>query len=388
MIVFLFRLLLVLLLSWFDLDSSDSPSESGGALSSLVATLSTRVADELNLTRLAEILDEPLSEILDEPFGDEPVVELPPEDNPSTELPDGGARGAIGGGVSEGPEVGATVPPPIATSTFVTLPPTATPPPPPTVPIPTSTATSPVATAVPPTATVPVPALVRVDEPVLRWLPELKGASQVTGVPIALLAAVIQVESGGDPSQIAVDGGRGLIGVQPADLTRLGVPPEEWYTPARNILAGAQVLASAYQLGGSWNAALITYTGPSCAVSPACFEPYVAVTLQWRDYYERVLADPVAAGFRWLPADWQSPPIVPYQLTAPRPLVSPPGYVMPTAIVEATLTATATATATATVQTTPTQAATGTSTATVTATMALTASVVDTPTAGAPTPTA
>ncbi|MDQ3043566.1 MAG: transglycosylase SLT domain-containing protein [Chloroflexota bacterium] len=398
-LIVLLRLLLLLLLAWFSEATVSGPGERGGSIPSLLGSLSVQVAEELSLTPLGEILDEPLGEIFDEPFGEEPIIDPPSEDSANPAPPDNGVGGAIGGGVSEGPEAGATAPPPpatsttaplpptatppppVATSTTAPLPPTGTPPPPPTVPASTATVTAP--STIPPTPTIPVQLNNRLDDPVLRWLPELSEASRITGIPVALLAAVIQLESGGDPSQISVDGGRGLTGVQPADLIRLGVPQELWHAPEQNILASAQVLMAAFQTGGSWSAALAIYVGPACASARTCVEPYIAVAVQWREYYDRVLTDPVGAGFRWLPADWTPPAIVPYQLTAPRPLMSPPGYVMPTTIVEPTMTAVATNTP----QATPTQLATATSTAVSTSTVAPMAAAAETLVPIAPTPT-
>src|SRR5215218_8413014 len=39
----------------------------------------------------------------------------------------------------------------------------------------------------------------RLDDPVLRWLPEIAAATAATGTPGSLIAGVMRLESGGDP---------------------------------------------------------------------------------------------------------------------------------------------------------------------------------------------
>jgi len=316
--------LLFMLFGWLPLTrlqmAGDGAATGGATLAEIAALLTGEVID----APVVEIVDEPLEEIVDDPVAEDPPSEdgaavLPPEDT--------GSGGVVGGGVSEGPT---EAPPPTATSPPLppptTVPPTAESPPvtspPPVVAPPSPTPLPPTATATP----TPVPAALRLDEPVLRWLPELEAAAAATGVPVPLLAAVARVTSGGDPNVIALDGARGLLGVPPTELAARGVPEASWHDPAANALVGAQVLA-AYRdaASGDWVAALTRYVGDGCDPYGVCAADYGAAIQQWTDYYAAVLADPARAGLAPLPANWTPPVPAPYQETTARPLAYPPG---------------------------------------------------------------
>lgn len=283
---------------------------------------------------LGEIVDEPVGEIVDGPIGgivDDVLSDI--VDGPIGELPGGGAvvlppedgapGGVVGGGVSEGPTAGETPSGPN---------PTAGPSSVPTTPIP-STNNPPSASASPspapgrtstatPTA---VPTVPRLDEPVLRWLPELKDASKASGVPLALLAALAQVASGGDPNVIGLDGGLGLFGVPSEEFLARGVPEDQWFDPATNATVAAQALAAERQQSGDWTEALADYLGNNCDPYGDCTAEYVAAVLQWWDYYAALLSGPEYGGLAVLPASWTPPPVAPYVETPPRPLTYPPG---------------------------------------------------------------
>jgi hypothetical protein len=173
------------------------------------------------------------------------------------------------------------------------------------------------------TTPTPVPDRIRYDDPVLRWLPEMAAASAVSGVPIELLAAVMRVESHGDPNIISPAGARGLMQIMPVELAGQGIRQESWHDPATNITAGAWELIERLNGYGSWNGAVGAYFGFGCDVFGTCTDVYIAVVFQWMGYYAWALSDPGAAGLRQLPADWVPPAIAPYMEAAP-PIIKTP----------------------------------------------------------------
>ena len=297
-----------------------------------------------------------LAEIVDLPLGSgspPPPVVAPPESP-------GGVGGVLGGGVSSGPD-GTSTPVQQATATQSPLIPTA---PAVSTETPRSTATpnaAPTATIPPrptPTAPVatstPVAVELRLDDPVLRFLPELRTAADSTGVPFDVLAGVVRVESNGDPNLIASGRGRGLTGVSEAELSAQGVPPDMWHDPATNLLAGARVLATLIAQTGSWDAAVGQYFGASCDPTGTCSGAYRYAVVAWADYYGPAIANPNGGGFPILPTSWSLPNLVPYEGASPRPLPLPPGIAPPTATPAATPTVAATATQAPTATTTAT----------------------------------
>jgi hypothetical protein len=81
------------------------------------------------------------------------------------------------------------------------------------------------------------------------------------GIPPALLAALVQSESGGNIRAKSRVGALGLTQLMPGTAKSLGVT--NVYDPGQNIAAGAKYLASLYNQFGSWDAALQAYNeGP------------------------------------------------------------------------------------------------------------------------------
>ncbi|HET8523681.1 MAG TPA: lytic transglycosylase domain-containing protein, partial [Thermomicrobiales bacterium] len=124
--------------------------------------------------------------------------------------------------------------------------PTATPTPSATPPTPSPTATAP---AGPP----------RLNDDVLRWLPEIIIAADATGVPPELIAAIMRVESQGNPNIISPAGARGLMQIMPDELSAQGIPFDAWHDPATNIMAGAVILLQ--RSGSGWDGAAASYFG-------------------------------------------------------------------------------------------------------------------------------
>src|SRR6478752_5480333 len=170
----------------------------------------------------------------------------------------------------------------------------------------------------------PIPVQIRYDDPVLRWLPEMTNASVVSGVPVALLAAVMRIESEGDPNIISPAGARGLMQIMPVELAGQGIPEGSWHDPATNITAGAWELVERLKDYGSWNGAVGAYFGFGCDVFGTCTATYVAVVFSWASYYYTAVHDPLNSGFPMLGPDWNPPAIAPFVEAAPPTPATPP----------------------------------------------------------------
>ena len=87
----------------------------------------------------------------------------------------------------------------------------------------------------------------------------------VYAVPPALVRAVIQQESAGNPKALSPVGAVGLMQVMPFNATRLGLKSEKaLWIPRLNILAGVRLLAALLQhYRGDVVSALVAYnSGP------------------------------------------------------------------------------------------------------------------------------
>ncbi len=172
---------------------------------------------------------------------------------------------------------------------------------------------------------------IRLDDSVLRWLPEILAASQASGIPADVLAGVIHQTSGGDPNITGTNGSAGLMLVSPDEFTALGIS-SGWHDPATNITAGAATLAQLRSSSGSIEGALAAYFGPGCTASGYCGQHFVADVLASAAAYSGAINDPAGSGFSQLPADWTAPPVVPYVVTNEvRPVPEAPVVLEPTA---------------------------------------------------------
>lgn len=81
---------------------------------------------------------------------------------------------------------------------------------------------------------------------VARWLPQIEAWSQQSGVPAPLIAAVVQIESCGDPLAVSPAGALGLFQVMPYHFTE----GEDRLDLETNARAGVQYLARAWHLAG------------------------------------------------------------------------------------------------------------------------------------------
>lgn len=98
------------------------------------------------------------------------------------------------------------------------------------------------------------------SDKVLRWGKEIQAASIKYGIDAAVIAAVIEQESGGNPDTQSPAGAIGLMQLMPRTAQSLGVNP---YDPAQNIEGGTKYLAIQLNRFGSLEMALAAYNaGP------------------------------------------------------------------------------------------------------------------------------
>ncbi|WP_427911934.1 lytic transglycosylase domain-containing protein [Ramlibacter sp. MMS24-I3-19] len=114
-----------------------------------------------------------------------------------------------------------------------------------------------------------------------RFASDVARASAATGVPEALIHAVIQVESNYDPAAVSPKGARGLMQLMPATARRFG--SSEAAGAADNILAGSRYLKYLLdQFDQDVELALAAYNAGEAAVARAGRRvPAYAETLQY-----------------------------------------------------------------------------------------------------------
>ncbi len=157
----------------------------------------------------------------------------------------------------------------------------------------------------------------RYDDAVLRWLPEIEAASAASGLTPAQVAALVALMSGGEPAVVSPLGAVGLTQVKPDEFGVAGVDEALWYDPATNISLGSAILSEMIANAGSVEGGLASWFGEGCDDSGLCTADYIQTYLALVATYESVLADPTAAGYALLPADWLPTIGVPFTGSVP-----------------------------------------------------------------------
>jgi hypothetical protein len=107
---------------------------------------------------------------------------------------------------------------------------------------------------------------------VLKYSDLINAAAQKYGLPPALIAGVIEHESGGDPTAGTKNhpgGAIGLMQIMPETWGGLGEGgPEARLDPATNIDGGAKLLSQLYTTYGNWDDALTAYFYPPGVKNP------------------------------------------------------------------------------------------------------------------------
>lgn len=123
------------------------------------------------------------------------------------------------------------------------------------------------------------------SDAVLQWLPEIQSASAATGVPAEYIAAVIRVESGGDPNAVSVAGAMGLMQVMSYEFESQGISQDLWFDPATNIMAGSTEIGKFLSATGSIEQALASYFGTGCDATGTCTDGYISTILSYAAAY-------------------------------------------------------------------------------------------------------
>ncbi|MGA7670460.1 MAG: peptidoglycan DD-metalloendopeptidase family protein, partial [Nitrolancea sp.] len=105
---------------------------------------------------------------------------------------------------------------------------------------------------------------------VMQWQSLIQQAAAAHNVPAGLIAAIMAVESGGNPNAVSPAGALGLMQIMPGQLTRLGVPEDKWTDPASNIDAAARYLDETLGRGGAIQDAIARYFGSGCDALGTC----------------------------------------------------------------------------------------------------------------------
>jgi soluble lytic murein transglycosylase-like protein len=111
-----------------------------------------------------------------------------------------------------------------------------------------------------------------VEQTVLFWAPQIRAASQHMGVPAAFIAAIMAVESGGDPRLVSSVGAIGLMQVLPGHFAS-GQNP---WNATTNIRVGTQFLATlAHEFHDVWALVAAGYNaGPGAVIAYHGIPPY------------------------------------------------------------------------------------------------------------------
>lgn len=97
---------------------------------------------------------------------------------------------------------------------------------------------------------------------VKRWADLIRTVSADSGVPADVLAAIMEIESGGDPNAVSPKGAVGLMQVMPSyHAHRAQKYGGDLTDPYVNLRVAAEILAENYQKYGDWDKAAAAYFG-------------------------------------------------------------------------------------------------------------------------------
>lgn len=114
--------------------------------------------------------------------------------------------------------------------------------------------------------------------------PHVEEASRLTGLPVALIDAVIRTESGYRPDAVSRTGARGLMQLMPGTAKEVGI--NDPHDPRENIIGGSRYLRKMYDTFGSLKLAIAAYNaGPAAVKKHGGVPPFKETRL----YVETVL---------------------------------------------------------------------------------------------------
>ncbi|ALL67945.1 Membrane-bound lytic murein transglycosylase D precursor [Paraburkholderia caribensis MBA4] len=128
----------------------------------------------------------------------------------------------------------------------------------------------------------------RARSKVLAWTALVDDVAKRSGVDRALLMAVIDVESGGDPFAVSPKGARGLMQLMPQTGAQQGAG--DLFDPYQNVVAGTRLLDSLLTTFGDVPLALAAYNAGEGAVRKfgGTVPPYAETQRYVRRVMERV----------------------------------------------------------------------------------------------------
>ncbi|SDJ50156.1 MULTISPECIES: lytic transglycosylase domain-containing protein [Paraburkholderia] len=128
----------------------------------------------------------------------------------------------------------------------------------------------------------------RARSKVLAWTALVDDVAKRIGVDKALLMAVIDVESGGDPFAVSPKGARGLMQLMPQTGARQGA--DDLFDPYQNVVAGTRLLDTLLATFGDVSLALAAYNAGEGAVRKfgGTVPPYAETQKYVRRVMERV----------------------------------------------------------------------------------------------------
>jgi soluble lytic murein transglycosylase-like protein len=123
---------------------------------------------------------------------------------------------------------------------------------------------------------------------VLAWTPLVDQVATRVGIDRALLMAVIDVESGGNPLAVSPKGAKGLMQLMPQ--TGLMQGADDLFDPYQNVVAGTRLLDTLLATFGDLSIALAAYNAGEGAVRRygGAVPPYAETQKYVRRVIERV----------------------------------------------------------------------------------------------------